>query len=192
MSEFPETGVDETALVSAQTDQNDPAGEGDAPGGANAPGTAALEESAPPVLSDLRDPEPDPVDPAPPAGELEGLRQELNGLRRELDFLRRAQTECAEFAELYPKVSLSDLPDAVWKEVERGIPISAAYALFERREARAKKIAEESNEQNRARSAGALSGARAGYLSPAEVRAMSPAEVRKNYQNILRSMQKWN
>ena len=106
--------------------------------------------------------------------------------------LRRAQAECAEFAELYPKVSLANLPDAVWEDVGRGVPISAAYALFERREAHTKHLAAEVNAGNRARSAGALTDARSGYLSPAEVRAMSPAEVRKNYQNILRSMQKWN
>ena len=102
------------------------------------------------------------------------------------------QTECAEFAELYPKVPLCDLPDTVWADVGRGIPVSAAYALYERRAAYTEKIAAQTNEQNRARSAGALAGGRNGFLSPAEVRAMSPAEVRKNYQTIMQSMQKWN
>ena len=191
-NEISETGINNDPLVPAETDPVDPAGEGDAAGSEEAPGGAALEGSASPALSDLRDLESDPADPPAPAGELEGLRQELNDLRRELATLRRTQAECAEFAELYPKVPLSDLPDVVWEDVGRGIPISAAYALFERREARTGKLAAEVNAQNRARSAGAIAGARNGFLSPAEVRAMTPAEVRKYYQSILHSMQKWN
>ncbi len=116
----------------------------------------------------------------------------MNGLRAELQNLRRAQSECAEFAALYPDVPLSDLPDAVWEDVGRGVPVSAAYALFRRREEYAGRIAGQVNEQNRTRSSGALAQSRSGFLSPAEVRAMSPAEVRKNYQSILHSMQKWN
>ena len=191
-NEIPETRINDDPLVSAEANQIDPAGEGDAPGSENASPTPAVEEAAPPALPDLRAVESDPADPDLPAGEPERLRQELNELRRELDDLRKAQSECAEFAELYPKVSLSDLPDSVWEDVGRGLPVAAAYALFERREAHLKRLADQVNAQNRSRSAGALANARAGHLSPAEVRSMSPAEVRKNYQSIMQSMQKWN
>ena len=178
-------------MVPPEVDPSDPEGEGDAGAGEEGP-RAACEETAPSAPEDLRVLEPDPVDPATPAGELEKLRQELTDLRTELQTLRRTQAEGAEFAELFPDVSLSDLPDTVWEDVGRGIPVSAAYALFERREAHNRQVAKQVNEQNRVRSAGALENARCGFLSPAEVRAMSPADVRKNYQSILHSMRKWN
>lgn len=191
-NELLETTPDEAAMAPQEVDQTGRAGEGSAGGSEEDPGKTVREEAEPAGSPDHGDLEHDPADPAAPAGELEKLRQELTDLKTELQNLHRTREECAEFAELFPDTPIDKLPDAVWEDVGRGIPVSAAYALFERRSARAKKVAEEVNRKNRSRSSGALGSAREGFLSLSEVRAMSPAEVRKNYQRILQSMQKWN
>ncbi|MBQ5893079.1 MAG: hypothetical protein IIW78_02375 [Clostridia bacterium] len=126
---------------------------------------------------------------------MDALRGELRRLEEQLR-LRDARfsalgTECEEFCTLYPEIPLSSLPDAVWQDVQKGIPLAAAYALAERRRIRREASARESNQQNRLRSTGELRPASTDFFSPAEVRAMSPSEVRANYQSILKSMQKW-
>lgn len=103
----------------------------------------------------------------------------------------RMGEECAEFCELYPEKSPSELPDEVFASMRRGIPLAAAYALYERRRARLEEAAKLLNTENRERSAGGVESAKGGYLSPDEVRAMTPAEVRANYQSILLSMKTW-
>ena len=102
------------------------------------------------------------------------------------------EAEHAEFEQLYPNVSLLSLPDAVWEDVRRGVPLSAAYALSERRALRAQESATLSNHQNALRSAGSHASSESEYFSPAEVRAMSPAEVHRNYKKIMQSMSKWH
>lgn len=166
-----------------------------------ADGTGCVSESdEDPALSASSLPDPDPGDPSPdesdPIGRLEQLRAELTKVREELAeqkaFWERVGNECAEFYELFPTVSPASLPDGVWKDVGRGIPLAAAYAVAERRRAVTEEVAKKSNAENRQRSAGALTTTEEGFFSPAEVRAMSRDEVRKNYQNIMYSMQKWH
>ncbi len=149
-------------------------------------------------------PAPQSADPAPENleldqkddSELESLRRELNLLRAQLDgqtqAIQRIGLEYAEFRDLYPDKSLEDLPDEVWDSVRDGVPLSAAFALAERRKIRTEEKARHRNLENRQRSAGSLGQSASGYLSPDEVRSMSRAEVRANYQTILLSMQKWN
>jgi len=138
-----------------------------------------------------------PEDPDPSeAQSLEQLRDELKHLREEIrereDFYGRVGREYEEFRTLYPGVSLSDLPDGVWKDVKCGIPIAAAYALAEQRRQRLAEQADAVNRTNAARSSGSLSGADPEIFTSAEVRAMSRDEVRRNYQKIMNSMKKWN
>ncbi len=122
--------------------------------------------------------------------ELEALRAELKTTK---DFYERLEGECAEFASLYPEVSISSLPDSVWQSMRAGVPLSAAYALEERRAAVKARRAGVINRENSQMSAGALS--RDGYndyFSPDEVKAMTPSEVRANYTKIINSMPKWH
>ena len=157
----------------------------------------ALESLAPLSADPTEDPDPDPsADPQETAADgLEQLRRELTELRdafsRQSRMLERLGKDCEEFSELYPNTSLSELPDAVWEEVRRGIPLAAAYALSERRRKQTEEMATESNLENSRRSSGALDTPEPDYFSPREVRAMSQADVRKNYQKIMKSMQKW-
>ena len=117
------------------------------------------------------------------------LREEINSARRTLI---EQEAELEEFRDLFPKFSISSLPDAVLADVRRGVPLAAAYALMERREARLQKIAAQANTLNGQRSSGSAGGNSVGYLSPSEVRAMTPEQVRKQYRQILLSMPKWH
>lgn len=127
--------------------------------------------------------------------QLELLQAELNRLKAALEeqnaFYRRVGTECAEFSELFPDTSLSELSDSVWEAVKNGVPVAAAYALEQHRHALAEKRAEQLLQRNRERSTGAVGQPEPEYFSPDEVRAMSRAEVRNHYQKIMLSMQKW-
>lgn len=177
-------------------------------GGGTAGEDPAVADGKDPVAlpDDLpKTPDPDPC-PAPSGDEGETadeLRRELTRLREQLaergattpphdQFLQRFRREWEEFGTLYPGIPLQTLPDAVWDDVERGVPIAAAFALSERRKLRVAEIADASNRENSARTSGALSGNDPEYFSPEEVRAMSQKEVRDNYQKIMRSMQKWH
>ena len=144
------------------------------------------------------DPDPDPAPPAdlPDPQELGRLREELTRLRAEIGSVRETllqkEADYAEFRALFPAVPLSSLPDRVWEDVRRGIPLPAAVALSEHRRALAEQQAEAANRTNRERSCGSVRGEAADLLSAREVRAMSPAEVREHYEQIMRSMPKWN
>lgn len=126
---------------------------------------------------------------------LDELRSELKQLRQQLNardaFWERIGSEFREFGELYPEISPDAIPDSIWEQVRRGIPLAAAYALAERKKTQAMKLAQKANEENRRRSAGAVTGTEKDYFTPAEVRAMSRNEVRENYQKIMQSMQQW-
>ncbi len=128
--------------------------------------------------------------------EAAALQAEINRLREELAgrdaFYERMARESEELYSLYPEADPHTLPDSVWEDVRRGIPIAAAYALSERRRACEAQKAEEANRNNSRRSSGAIEATAQEYYSPGEVRSMSASEVRKNYTNIMRSMQKWH
>lgn len=156
----------------------------------------APEDSLLPANPD-QDPDPDHgFDPAEDqTAELERLRGELKDLQDQLARkdarLEQISAEFEEFNTLYPNTPLSSLEDSVWADVQRGIPIAAAYALEKRRQEHTARAAALSNMQNASRSSGALNPTPSDYFSPAEVRAMSQSEVRANYQKIIQSMQKW-
>ena len=130
-------------------------------------------------------------------GELDALRAEIAELRAQLTAKEQERAEALleieNFQRLFPDVTIRDIPDSVWQQRERGIPLNAAYALYERESCMARARAGEINQQNAARSSG-----RAGldtsseFFTPDEVRAMTPSQVRQNYQKIRYSMKKWN
>ena len=131
----------------------------------------------------------------PRAGILE-LREKLKELEerisaKEAAYLR-LERECGEFRELYPGISLGSLSDSVWADVQKGVPVAAAYALYERRRALTEELAERVNAANKKNAPGKVSGTEAEFFSPAEVRKMSRKQVRENYDKIIYSMQKWN
>ena len=122
--------------------------------------------------------------------EIETLRAELEAKKRESE---RIFTELAEFASTFPKRSIDSITNEVWESMRSGVPLAAAYALYEKKRDASEGYAREVNRRNADRSSGAISsGADTGYFSPSEVKKMTPSEVKKNYRLIIESMKKWN
>lgn len=146
----------------------------------------------------MQDPDPaaSPSFESDPKVGLEQLRSELTQLRQELAsreaFWKRIGDEYAEFQSLFPEAELASISDSTWEEVERGVPLAAAFALAEKRRQFLEKKAAASNSENQKKAFGALRGSENDYFSPQEVRAMTQEEVRTNYQKIMKSMQKWH
>lgn len=103
----------------------------------------------------------------------------------------RMMRECEEFESYFPEVTLRQVPDEVWNRVQSGIPLAAAYALYERGIRNQATAAQEQNARNAAHLPTATASAESRYFSPAQVRAMSRREVRENYDRIFESMRHW-
>ncbi|MBQ8849766.1 MAG: hypothetical protein IJ011_05510 [Clostridia bacterium] len=147
----------------------------------------AIEEAAEEALAEEVGASPDDSD---------ALRAEIERLRgiiaqREAESAK-SLGELEEFYRLFPDTSVKDVPDAVWQRVSGGIPLSAAYALYERELSLLSRRADEVNTRNASLSAGkAGDSPRSEYFSPDEVRVMSQKEVHENYAKIRRSMEHW-
>lgn len=120
------------------------------------------------------------------------LRTEIDRLQGEIARLTELQNrrgqELDEFCTLFPNVSLSELPPEVRQQTESGVPLAAAYALYEKREA----LRRENSKKNAEHSWHSMKdGAGGEYYSPSEVRSMSQKEVHKNYKKIIESMKHW-
>ena len=96
------------------------------------------------------------------------------------------------FRRLYPAVSEAEIPDEVFLEAGKGMPLEAAYALYERRQAMRQKTADAVNRRNAAGGWGRAEVEDEGFLSPDEVREMSRDEVKKHYARIVESMKHWS
>ena len=131
------------------------------------------------------------------SSETEALRAEIEELREALKEKEAASerilSQLGEFYELFPQVELRAVPENVWESVKGGLPLAAAYALYEKKRDAERALASAVNQRNAEQSSGAV-GKDNGreYYSPAEVRKMSAAEVRKKYNIIIESMKKWN
>ena len=129
------------------------------------------------------------------AATMETLTARVRELEQELEMRRtladRMTRECEEFEQYFPDVSLRTLPDSVWSQVHAGVPLAAAYALYERGVQNQQRAAEEQAARRDALSTGLPGAAQASYFSPSQVRAMSRQEVRENYDRIFESMRHW-
>lgn len=117
--------------------------------------------------------------------EIERLRGEVARLT---EWQTRSRGELDEFCLLFPNVPLSALPDEVRGQVDAGVPLAAAYALFEKREAHRRDAGKKSAERSWH---GMNESAGGEYYSPEEVKSMSQKEVHKNYKKIIESMKHW-
>lgn len=102
--------------------------------------------------------------------------------------------DVAVFHELFPEVKAEAIPAEVWKQVEAGESLTAAYAVHFVKAMREQARIEEKNAENEKAAPPPVrhDGKEESYFSPEAVRKMSRAEVRKHYQEILRSMDHWN
>ncbi|MBQ8330981.1 MAG: hypothetical protein IJX94_00600 [Clostridia bacterium] len=122
--------------------------------------------------------------------EIAQLRSALSQQEQEKEHVLR---ELKEFNRLFPETSVKQIPNSVWKQVEGGLPLSAAYALYERETLLSTVRADEINRRNAALSSGkAGKNTPAEYFSPDEVRAMSQKQVHENYAIIVESMKRWH
>ena len=99
--------------------------------------------------------------------------------------------EYLEFARLFPGVSIATLPDCVCESVRGGVPLAAAYALYEKKRSVEASLASEANTKNASMSFRLNENSAEKYFSPDEVKAMSREEVRTNYKRIIESMRHW-
>ena len=134
---------------------------------------------------------------SPPEESIDSLRAELDRLRTELERRDqenlRMQAELGEFSKVFPDIGLETIPAEVWSSVKSGVPLAAAYALYEKKAAAYQKLTQSVNAKNSEQSSGAIGKESDSiYYSPSEVRKMSPAEVRAKYNIIIESMKKWN
>ena len=125
------------------------------------------------------------------------LKNELEELKIKLsekeNALERMSREIGEFSEIVPEKQINSIPDSVWASVKDGIPLAAAYALYERKNSVRAGTADLVNTRNSERSTGSLGrSSTENFYTPSEVKAMSREEVRKNYTKIIESMKKWN
>lgn len=129
--------------------------------------------------------------------EKELLRAEIEALKAELESRGKVRERCVaelrEFSDIFGKDTLDEVPESVWARVDEGVPLAAAYALYEKKNALLMEKAEAVNKKNASMTTGAINNATvSGFFSPAEVKAMSAKEVKRNYDLIIESMKKWN
>ncbi len=119
-------------------------------------------------------------------------RLQLRESKRKAESEKSLDGDVRQFRELFPDVSAESIPDTVWADMERGIPLAYAYAYYVLNGNHDTAYAEQVNGKN---SEGAIppvaDGETDGDISMAEVEAMSPAAVKKNFPDILRSIAKW-
>jgi len=121
--------------------------------------------------------------------EISKLREEIR--RKESEQIKMAQ-EIADFNRLFPNVPISGLPEDVINNMNKGIPLTAAYALYEKEAALLANKAHEVNTRNASLSAGRAGTETKGeFFTPDEVRTMSQKEVHENYKKIRNSMTQW-
>ncbi len=113
----------------------------------------------------------------------ERRKEEKDGLLNE---------EIKRFRKLFPDVEAESIPESVWADMEKGIPLSYAYALYAVTDGDKARYAEGINARNTEASPPPLGeNADEGEISMEEVEAMSPSAVKKNFGRILRSIGKW-
>lgn len=180
-----EEAASQTSAETEDSIEEDTADEADCP----LDETNALEESTcDEEIEDVKVPE---------IPDTDALLAEISRLRTELETAQalhaRMADELGEFHTLFPEVTTAAIPESIWEQVRRGVPLAASYALYEKKCALRREHAEAVNLKNAQKTPGfAGKNTPSEYFSPDEVRAMSQSEVHVNYPKILESMKKWN
>ena len=123
-------------------------------------------------------------------GEIAALEGELKRRKADTD---KAVQEYTEFKSLFPNADPDALTNEVRELMKEGIPLAAAYALYEKRAEKRSADAALKNARNTGASFGSVGKPpESDYFTPDEVRAMTRNEVRANYQKIIQSMKSWS
>lgn len=133
--------------------------------------------------------------PAEAADYIKAAKNEKNAARAER---RKAEKEgvlaeeVKQFRTLFPDVAAEDIPETVWADMEKGIPLAYSYAFYALTEGKNSAYAGDVNRRNTEVSPPPMGeGTDEGELSMEEVEAMSPRAIKNNFSRILRSIGKW-
>lgn len=89
--------------------------------------------------------------------ELDARRQQENSLIQRVRAQQAGRRQDMErFLQAYPAVRAESIPDQVWAQVARGVPLVSAYAMHENQQLKAQLAAERQNKANRLRTPGSL------------------------------------
>ncbi len=121
-------------------------------------------------------------------------QEELELLRSENLQKEQASKELDRLWEMFPEITLDDLPDELWVLVENGESLLGAYCILLAKAGIESKKAQDKNRENSLRTPPAVKGGteKKEYFTRAQVAGMSRAQVRKNYDSIVDSMKYWN
>ena len=123
----------------------------------------------------------------------EFLESRIASLEDQLASQSRRAREREEFCRIFPEADPDDLPDQVVNDVESGIPLAAAYALYCRIRENELALARSDSQRNLRSAPPAMIGSEENnFFSADEVRSMSGSQVRKNFHAIMDSMKHWH
>ena len=117
------------------------------------------------------------------------LMKELSSLKERVDTLHRAESVAGELRALLsviPNADISLLDEEAFLSIERGEGLICSYLLSERRRA----AAEEKNKKNALSSIGEVRGGEDDLFSIDEIKNMDRKTVRRNFDKVMRSLEK--
>lgn len=123
--------------------------------------------------------------------ELEACRAEIRRLSTVVEQYEQTAREEKAFAELYPSISMADIPDIVRESAAKNhLPLIAEYALYARRLEVERERETARLEAAVSKSSGAVEqgGEKEELFSIEQIRMMTPREVKKHYKAIMRSL----
>ena len=126
--------------------------------------------------------------PAEVEAELEDSRRSRSRARYDVLKSERVRSDIEAFRRVFPSVVPDEIPESVWSAVAEGVPLAAAYALYEKEASAVGELAKQVNETNAA--ARADGAAQYDFITAQQLENMTPAEVKSNYRRIIDSMKK--
>lgn len=121
------------------------------------------------------------------------LKAELEALKASIESEKKQNEQKREFCELFPDVSLDDIPSPVFEYVNtHGGTLAGAFAIHHRRECLKSERSEQKKLENALKAPGDIgisAGACAERLFTSdEIRCMNKEQVRRNYKQIMKSL----
>ena len=121
-----------------------------------------------------------------------GYKNEQRTIKRKKQQESDMQADIKRFRELFPDTSAEEIPDSVWAEVENGVPLAHAFALYTVTQQSIQALADEVNRRNGNASAAATNeGTSEPLFTKEAVEKMSQKDIKSNYKNILKAMKSW-
>ena len=119
------------------------------------------------------------------------LKAENERMKALLEKAERLRNEGDELKLLFPEADVETLPDEVNADWEKGIPLAAAYSLWDKRRQVAKANADAANRLNAEGSPGPIEndGAANGHFTLDDIRRMPREEVRNYLDRIYKSLE---